>query len=101
MPGLRDELVAALIRTLPKDYRRELVPLNDMIDATIARLQHSDGPLVDELADTLTQVSRVIVPAELFDPDRLPLHLRVTFEVVDADGHPLGRGKDLDVLRRR
>jgi ATP-dependent helicase HrpA len=105
VPGLRDDLIGALIRTLPKDYRREMVPLNDMIAGTIARLPDADGqspaPLADALAATLTQVSRVIVPPELFDPDRVPLHLRVTFDILDAEGRSLGRGKDLDALRRR
>jgi ATP-dependent helicase HrpA len=101
VPGLRNELVAALIRTLPKDYRRELVPLNEMIEATVARLPAATGRLVDAVAETLTQVSRVIVPADLFDGARVPQHLRVTFDVLDADGNSLGRSKDLDVLRRR
>ncbi|MCU1359409.1 MAG: ATP-dependent helicase HrpA [Ilumatobacteraceae bacterium] len=101
VPGLRDELVAALIRTLPKDYRREMVPLNDIISATVQRLPAPSGRLMDALAATLTEVSRVIVPPELFDPQRVPLHLRVTFDVLDADGLSLGRDKDLDALRRR
>ncbi len=101
VPGLRSELVASLIRTLPKDYRRELVPLGEMIDATVARLPAPAGRLVDAVAHALTQVSRVIVPAELFDGTRVPSHLRVTFDVLDADGNSLGRSKDLEVLRRR
>ena len=41
------------------------------------------------------------MPPELFDTDRVPSHLRMTFDVLDADGLSLGRGKDLDGLRRR
>jgi ATP-dependent helicase HrpA len=43
----------------------------------------------------------VIIPPELFDPDRLPPHLRMSFDVLDADGYSLGRSKDLDALRRQ
>ena len=96
VPGLRDDLVAALVRTLPKDYRRELVPLNDMIDATIARLHAPTAHSSTSWPSPSPRSRGVIVPPELFDPDRVPPHLRVTFEVVDADGHPSGRSKDLD-----
>jgi ATP-dependent helicase HrpA len=41
------------------------------------------------------------VPPELFDPDRAPPHLRITFDVLDAEGFSLGRSKDLDTLRKR
>ncbi|MBI5088242.1 MAG: DUF3418 domain-containing protein [Actinobacteria bacterium] len=101
VPGLRAELVGALIRTLPKDYRRELVPLNDMIDRTIDRLPPPAGRLVDAVAAALTEVSRVVIPPGELHPERLPPHLQMTFDVLDADGYSIGRGTELDVLRRQ
>ncbi|MGE3587174.1 MAG: ATP-dependent RNA helicase HrpA [Ilumatobacteraceae bacterium] len=101
VPGLRDELVGTLVRTLPKEYRRELAPLNEIIVRTLERMPSPSGRLVDAVARTLSAVSRVTIPAGALRPERLPPHLQMTFDVLDADGYSIGRGNDLDSLRRQ
>ncbi len=109
VPGLREELVDALVRSLPKDYRRELSPLAATSAAAWAALRRehpgpapADGTrLVDILGRILTELTGVIVPAEVFDPTRIPQHLALTYRVVDAHGAELAAGGSLDDLRRR
>ena len=104
VPGFRDELVAAITRTLPKAYRRELSPLNDTIAAAMQqlhRMQPGAEPFVVALARVLTDVSGVIVPPELLDVTKVPSHLRVTYAIVDEHGAVIDRDKNLDALRRR
>ena len=43
VPGLRDELVDALLRSLPKEHRRELVPMAEVVAKVVAALRHADG----------------------------------------------------------
>jgi ATP-dependent helicase HrpA len=101
VPGMRDQLVDALVRTLPKAYRRELMPAAETIAAAIARLPDAPTtePIVVALGRALTEVSGVIVPAELLDLTAVAPHLRVSFSVEDAEGRQLGLAKDLDQLR--
>ena len=98
VPGLRHELVAELIRTLPKQLRTRFVPAPDVAGHVLTRLDPHRGALVGQLSAELTRIGGVSVPAEAFDVAKLPPHLRLTFRVTD-DGQVLASGKDLGQLR--
>jgi ATP-dependent helicase HrpA len=100
VPGLREELVTELIRSLPKELRRAFVPAPDTARAVIARLGQPHGDLLDALGAELGRLGGVPVPRDAFDPARVPGHLKITFRVMDGD-RELARGKDLEALRRQ
>ncbi|TAJ50045.1 MAG: ATP-dependent RNA helicase HrpA [Herbiconiux sp.] len=56
---------------------------------------------LDRLAATMSRLAHERVLASDFDRDRLPAHLRVTFQVVDERGRVVGTGKDLSALQTR
>jgi ATP-dependent helicase HrpA len=99
--GHRAELVEALVRTLPKDMRRQLIPMAETVRAATERLGEPDGRLVDALAATLRDVTGVAVLASAFRPDALPAHLRMNFIVAGADGTIHDADDDLDAIRAR
>jgi ATP-dependent helicase HrpA len=101
VPGYRRELVALLVRSLPKDVRRHLIPMNDTTEAALERLGPPRGRLVDALAEALTEVSGHPVAADQFDVERLPAHLRLHLVVVDDDGTVVDAGDDLAAIRDR
>lgn len=101
VPGLREDVVSALIRSLPKPLRRQFVPASDAARAVLTRLTPYAEPLLPALARELRQMSGAVVPPDSWALDRLPDHLLVTFRVLDGSGATLAEGKDLDVLRRR
>ncbi len=101
VPALREELVTALIRSLPKDLRRNFVPAPDTARALLADLKPGDEPLLETLQRELHRRTGVLVPLTAFDLEKLPTHLRVTFAVEGSDGAELARGKDLEVLQDR
>jgi len=100
VPGLREELVTELIRSLPKELRRAFVPAPDTARAVIARLGQPRGNLLDALGAELGRLGGVPVPRDAFDPSRVSGHLRLTFRVMDGD-RELARGKDLEALRQQ
>ncbi len=100
VPGFRDELVATLVRTLPKEIRRDLVPAAETIAAAIERLDPDDGPLAVSLAKALAAVAPVRVSPRQFDWSRVPEHLRISFVVEEADGAPVAQGHDIVRLQR-
>ena len=99
VPALREELVTALIRSLPKDLRRNFVPAPDTARAVLADLEQGTDPLLQSLQRALRQRTGVLVPIDAFDLDKLPSHLRVKFAVESADGTEVARGKDLEALQ--
>ncbi|MDT4914580.1 MAG: ATP-dependent helicase HrpA [Pseudonocardiales bacterium] len=101
VPALREELVTALIRSLPKDLRRNFVPVPDTARAVLAALQPGQEPLLDGVQRELQRRTGVLVPITAFDLDKLPSHLRVTFAVEAADGTEVARGKDLPALQEQ
>ena len=102
VPALREELVTALIRSLPKDLRRNFVPAPDTARAVLADARTGTrNRCCESLQRELQRRTGVLVPIDAFDLDKLPAHLRVTFAVESADGTEVARGKDLDALQER
>ena len=100
VPGVREELVGALCRTLPVEIRRLMVPAAETVRAVCSRLDPDDGTLLQALALALTERLGERVSTAMFDGARVPEHLRITFAVDDATGACLARGKDLVALQR-
>ncbi|MFC4016786.1 ATP-dependent RNA helicase HrpA [Micromonospora sp. GCM10011542] len=101
VPGLREELVIALIRSLPKAVRRNFVPVPDYARAALAAMPAGAEPLLDALTRELRRMTGVTVPRDAWDPSRLPAHLRVSFRVLDEENKPVAEGKDLPALQRQ
>ncbi|MBT0567916.1 ATP-dependent RNA helicase HrpA [Williamsia sp. CHRR-6] len=98
VPGLRDELAVALVRTLPKSVRRQLGPAADVAVRALAALTPRSEPLTSGLARELTRQTGVVVGADDFDQTRLPDHLRMAFAATDADGSVLATAPTLAEL---
>jgi ATP-dependent helicase HrpA len=99
VPGLREEVVAALIRSLPKEVRRSFVPVPDYSRAALQRIRPEDGPLPDTLARELGRLTGDPVPPGSWQWDRVPPYLRMRFLVEDEAGRKLAAGKDLRALQ--
>nr|BEK66971.1 ATP-dependent RNA helicase HrpA [Kitasatospora purpeofusca] len=103
IPGLREELVTAWIKSLPKAVRRNFVPAPDFARAALRELrnhQERQEPLLPALEHILKRLTAVTVPPEAWDEERVPEHLKVTFRVVDGR-KKLAESKDLEELRLR
>ena len=100
VPGMRVDLVTALIKTLPKNIRRAVVPAPDYAAAALAAVKPRSEPLMTAMARELSHLGGIQIDAKDFDPAALPDHLRMTFVVEDESGKVLAKGKDLAQLRR-
>lgn len=105
IPGQRVELVTALIKSLPKQVRKNFVPAPDVARQAVAVLESDFDPAVDELEPSLELALRRIrghiIPPGLWNWDAVPPHLRVSFKVVDSKGKVLDEGKDLAALQEK
>jgi ATP-dependent helicase HrpA len=100
VPGLRQELVVALLRSLPKSLRVSFVPAPDHARAFLAAATPGEEPLLDALERHLLRTTGVRVGRADWDWEKVPPHLRLTFRVLAEDGAVLGESKRLDDLKR-
>lgn len=101
VPGLREERVTALIRSLPKAVRRSFVPAPNYAKTVLERVTPRREPLLDALERELGNMGSVAIPRDAWQLERVPPHLDVTFRVVDGDDRTLGESKDLAELKQR
>src|SRR5690625_6855112 len=104
MPVLRTQLITALIRGLPKPVRKHLVPSPDTAQAAAAHFAEHANPATDnfytQLSTFLRQTKHQVVAPDDWAPEKLPPHLRFTFQVVDERGAIVGTDDNLAALQR-
>jgi len=95
IPALREELLIALIKTLPKPIRRNFVPAPNYAEAAMANLEPLKVPLYEAFEKQLLRMTGVRIPEKSWDIDALPTHLRIKFTVIDDNKKVVAVGTDL------
>ncbi|AZH00523.1 ATP-dependent RNA helicase HrpA [Proteus mirabilis] len=101
IPGIRHELVVALIKSLPKPIRRNFVPAPNYASAFLERVVTPEGELLDKLEKELRRMTGVTVERESWQLEQVADHLKMTFRVVGDNNKTLAEGKDLNQLKAR
>jgi len=100
VPGLLPEKVTVLIRGLPKEYRRRLVPVAKTVETILADMPAAnDEPLVTVLGRIILRRFGLRIPASAWPTDRLPDHLRTRIAVTGPRGQLLATDRDPRVLQ--
>lgn len=99
VPGQLRERCIALIKSLPRELRRALVPVPDVVARVLPQLTPGDRPLVEVLAAELRRLSGQDIRPGHFRPEAVPAHLRVNVRVISGEGDVLAQGRDLVELR--
>ena len=100
VPGLRAELVEALVRSLPKALRKPFLPVPDTVRDLLPEL-NGDGRLIDEVRRALGARGGEPILPDAFRLDEIPSRLRPMFSITDDDGFEIAMGDDLDALRQQ
>ncbi|WP_035590876.1 ATP-dependent RNA helicase HrpA [Halomonas sp. KM-1] len=101
VPGLLREKCIALLKSLPKAIRRQVVPIPDWVDAALETLTPDDVPLSEALGEFLRRRTGVRVHPDDWRYDQLEPHLIMNVRVVNHEGKVLGQGRDARELERR
>ncbi|HWB09744.1 MAG TPA: ATP-dependent RNA helicase HrpA [Pirellulales bacterium] len=101
VPGLVEEKVAALIKSLPKTVRRNLVPVPDTAKQALSELRYAEGCLQTSLAQSLTRIAGAPISPDAFRMSQVPDHLRMRIRVVDARGRAIALGRDPTSVRKQ
>ncbi|MCH8538824.1 MAG: ATP-dependent RNA helicase HrpA, partial [Alkalimonas sp.] len=101
IPGLLHELLVALIKSLPKQYRRQFVPAPNYADALLQALVPGQGKLLDAVTHQLRRMSGSTIPEDAWDLASIPPHLTMNFKVIDSHGKVLKQGRSLALLKQQ
>ncbi len=100
VPGLVTQKVTALIRSLPKNLRRNFVPAPDTAQQIVAGLEFGKGNLLSAVAQALSTIAGEPVRPEDFDQSALPSHLLANVRVYDDNRKTIAENRDFDKLRQ-
>ena len=101
VPGLLEDKVAALIKSLPKDQRRQFVPVPDTARDVAARLKFGEGDFRAQVAAILRQISGEHITPQGFDLERIPDHLRARIRLVDSAGKQVAEGRSVAEIQEK
>lgn len=100
VPGLRKDLVIALIKSLPKALRRNFVPAPNYAEAFLERVTPLKGYLIEEMQKLFRCMTGVTIDSEQWQWEQVPDYLKITFRVVDYNNRTLAESKDLLALKQ-
>lgn len=100
-PGMLKEKAIALIRSLPKPLRVQLIPAPEVADEVVAGIRFGEGPMLDAVAFQLGKRAGAQIPRTAFDLAAMPEHLRMNFRIIDTTGKAVLMGRDLAAIRKK
>jgi ATP-dependent helicase HrpA len=100
VPGLLQEKITYLLKSLPKQIRKHLVPISRIAENIGRGLKKTKKGLLRSLQEELFRQYGIRVERKLWpDPEDIPGHLLMRFEVLDRNGKVLDTGRDLNRLQ--
>ncbi len=99
VPGLLDEKITGLIKTLPKQIRKHYVPAPDYARACLEKIEIGEGSLLQQLTDALKQMSGYPLQISDWQPEQLSDHLKFNFNILNTKGKRVATGRDLEHLQ--
>jgi ATP-dependent helicase HrpA len=99
VPGLLRDKLSHLVKGLPKNLRRNFVPVPQHVTAVLEVLEPGSAPLLPALSDAIHRKTGIEVPVDAWDAAELPPFLLMNYKVVDDEGRELAMGRDLPALR--
>jgi ATP-dependent helicase HrpA len=100
VPGLLEEKITALLKALPKTYRRQLVPVSNTAAIVAREMPRSSENLPTALGNFIHRRFKVDIPATAWAETELPVHLKMRFAVTGPDGATIAVDRDADVLQK-
>jgi ATP-dependent helicase HrpA len=100
VPGLYPQKIEALIKGLPKAYRKRLLPVNHTVDIIVHEMPKRPSSLISVLSDFIYRRFGVDIPAAAWATDSLPDHLKMRISITGPDGREVRAGRDPVLLRQ-
>jgi len=99
VPGMLEDKVLALVKTLPQKPRARLLPLAEFARGFVEATPLGSGALLERLLAAVRERTQLPLQRADFKPDQLAPHLLMNLRVVDEHGRQLGVGRHLPTLK--
>ncbi|WP_455002815.1 ATP-dependent RNA helicase HrpA [Cardiobacterium hominis] len=99
VPAMLPAKIEALLRALPKVWRRQLVPIPAFAQAVNERIAGSDAPLHRAIVDAIHAIKGTAIPEDALDDHKIDDHHRMNYRLLDAKNQPLAESRDLAALQ--
>jgi ATP-dependent helicase HrpA len=103
VPGMCEEKVLLLLKSLPQKLRRHCVPLPDyaksFLERKLEEKQFGVGDFLDSLIGDIRKERGLEIKRTDFRPESLPLHSSMNFRLIDEHGRQLEVERNLARLR--
>ena len=100
VPGLFKEKITALVKGLPKRFRKQLVPVSKTVETIVKEMPQAEESLLTSLARFIYRRFRVDIPASAWPIQGIPEHLKMRVSLTDTRGRMLRAGRDIHTLRK-
>ncbi len=102
VPGLLKEKITALIKGLPKEHRKRLVPVTETVDTILSEMpREPEQSLATALSRFIHRRFNLSIPASEWPLADLPDHLKMRISVIDPAGKELRAGRDPAILLQK
>ncbi len=101
VPGYLEDKVLFLLKNLPKNKRRSLIPISEVSKKVTETLRkYKKGNFYELLSKAVLTTTGVTIEPSMWPRDKLPDFLKFRFEVISPDGTTLAAARNLDKLKR-
>ena len=100
VPGLLLEKMTELIRSLPKQLRKNFVPAPNFAEACLDALTPENVALTNAMSIHLKKITGTEIPYDAWQESKLAEHLFFNYKVISADGKTLKQSRDLHSLQK-
>lgn len=101
VPGLLRDKCIALVKALPKQWRKQLVPVPHFVDQALTRLKPGNIPLTEALQHELSRLLGKPLPSEIWDGIELDAFYQTNVQVLDDKQKVIDRDRNLMRLREK
>lgn len=99
VPGMREEIAAALLRALPKSIRRDLMPIDPKAREIATEFDPGTGDFLAAMAAFISSRYRIRIQATDWAPGSIPAHLQPRIELHDTKKNTVvASSRDLSTL---
>ncbi|RPH50920.1 MAG: ATP-dependent RNA helicase HrpA [Desulfobacteraceae bacterium] len=100
VPGLLKEKITALIKGLPKEFRKKLLPVPRTVETIMAKMPPGKTSLKTALSGFIYENFGIDIPASEWSDETLPEHLKMRILITGSNGEELCSGRDKLILAK-
>lgn len=100
VPGLLKEKIEAVIKSLPKEYRKLLQPVSEKAELLARELKPAGVSFFTALAGLLKARFGLDIPKEIWEKLEIPRYLKMRITIVNEKGQEILSGRDLEFLKK-